>query len=481
MIVRHQFRILLRDRRLLPAIGLLAAAILLAATSGIARFRTESHAAAAFDRLARNHILRNQEIARRIERRIAAGEEREIIPPPFGSRAPNYVYTWCHPAAVLPPGPLAWMTIGNSDLHPEAYSGPGMTPAAINTNPLLLWNGYFDLSLVIAQILPIVLILLTYDLVAAERESGVLSLSLAQPVSFQRLLFFKALPGAVLVLGTTVGLIGIAGIAARAPVARIVVWLGATVLYGSFWLALALVVNTTRASASSAAATLIGTWLVLNVLVPTAATSIAAANYPVPPQTQYIAFERTLSERMAQRDTSDLVREYLLRHSDYGDLTHLDEQGRRYLVGHAVGEARERLLEGKEDRFQEQRRKQDRLAAQLSILSPAAFFTRVTVEIAGSSEARREDFLRQKKQHLAEDALFFRPRIYRLPNSVFHAVDYDAIPRFQYREEPFARVWERSALAVAILAMLNLAAWLAIIFRTDISAKAVTASVCRHS
>jgi len=466
MIGRHQLRLLVRSGRLGPAMGLLIASILIASITGLARFRTESNAAAAYDRQAREHIARNQEIARGIERRIAAGEEKELIPPPFGSRAPNYVHTWCHPAAVLPPGPLAWMTVGESDLNPHAYSGPGMTAAEINSNPLLLSNGSFDLTQVIGQILPIVIVLLMFDLAVGERENSVLSMALAQPVSFRRLLLLSSVPAVLFVLGTTVLLIGgAAALSGTTAFARLALWLGAVVTYAIFWLALALLVNSARLSPPSAAATLAGAWLLLNVLVPTAANAVANGVYPAPPRPEYVAVERELPERIAKLSSIELVREYSHHHPEYGNLTHLDYQGYRYVVGHAMAEARAALLDLEESRIQEQRRKQDRLAALLSTASPAALLLRFMTEVSGSGHTRREAFLLQKKQHLADYNRFFRPRIYALPNSVFRSSDYDKIPTFHYREETLAEVWARASAPGGLLVAFALLTSAAVAYR----------------
>ena len=455
MILRYQLRLLVRNGRFLPAIALFVASFLVASIAGISRFKTEAHAAAEFDQLAREHITRNQEIARGIEQRISAGMEKETIPPPFGSRAPNYVYTWCHPAAVLPPGPLTWMTIGKSDLHPTIFSGPGMTPAEISSNPLMLWNGYFDLSFVIAQILPIVIILLTFDLAAGGPSSGVLALTLAQPISFRRFLLLSILPPAAVVLGAIVTLIaGAAALSGTSAASRVGLWLGSACLYATFWLALSLVVNAVTRSPQRTAVTLFGAWLTLNLLVPTASNIVANAIYPIPSRAEFATFERGLGEQTAKRDPKAAVEEYIAQHPNYGETTGLDPQGYRYVVSHAVGEFREGLIETEESRVQEQRRKQEKLASFLSIISPATQLMHFMIEISGASDSRREDFLRQKSKHLLQYSDYFRPRIYQLPNSIFRSADYDLIPKFRYIEEPVSDVWKRAAVPSGFLLLL---------------------------
>jgi len=62
--------------------------------------------------------------------------------------------------------------------------------------------GDFDLKFVILDVLPLLILLMSFDLVATEREDGTLRLILAQAVSFRSLLLTRAVlrAGSVMVM-----------------------------------------------------------------------------------------------------------------------------------------------------------------------------------------------------------------------------------------------------------------------------------------
>ncbi|MEM1118960.1 MAG: hypothetical protein AAGJ18_00840 [Bacteroidota bacterium] len=94
--------------------------------------------------------------------------------------------------------PLAGLCLGQRDLFP-AYYGFDVADLArqVNVgelaNPMKLLTGNFDLSYVFVFLLPLLLIALFYDLYAAEKEGGTLSLLQAQSVSLNTILFSKGL------------------------------------------------------------------------------------------------------------------------------------------------------------------------------------------------------------------------------------------------------------------------------------------------
>jgi ABC-type transport system involved in multi-copper enzyme maturation permease subunit len=53
-----------------------------------------------------------------------------------------------------------------------------------------LWIGDFDVNFVVLSVLPLILSLSCFDLLANEQEDGTLRLILAQPVSFRKLLLY---------------------------------------------------------------------------------------------------------------------------------------------------------------------------------------------------------------------------------------------------------------------------------------------------
>lgn len=84
--------------------------------------------------------------------------------------------------ASLPPRPLAALVVGRGDLDPShvlvtTASRPATQGEDEIENPTHLLTGRFDLGFVIVAIYPLVILALSYNLLAAEREQGTLLLT----------------------------------------------------------------------------------------------------------------------------------------------------------------------------------------------------------------------------------------------------------------------------------------------------------------
>src|ERR1051326_5551724 len=174
-----------------------------------------------------------------------------------------------HRSAVYPDSSLAFLAMGQRDVYPAAYYPdlPGqffketIPSAERDDSPVALMIGRFDLAFVIQYLLPLFVIALSYDLLASEKESGVLALLLSQPVTVRQLVVAKVVVRASLVFGISV---------AVAITAMLVVGLkntpGTTLLLGLFvmvmaayiasWFGIALIVNARGKSAGANAVTL---------------------------------------------------------------------------------------------------------------------------------------------------------------------------------------------------------------------------------
>jgi ABC-2 type transport system permease protein len=196
-----------------------------------------------------------------------------------------YVASWCRLPAILPPPPLAWLAIGQSDLYPTAYFGPEYDEVSQIANPLKLLAGHWDLGFTTVYLLPLFILALSFDLVASDRESGILQITLSQPVRARTILLARATTVALIVFGAVaiVYIVGVAtsgvdfqdGMTARALLAGV-----AIIVYAAFWLALAVGLNALGRSATDNALALATLWLCFVVLLPFAIDQIATKIHP---------------------------------------------------------------------------------------------------------------------------------------------------------------------------------------------------------
>jgi ABC-2 type transport system permease protein len=148
----------------------------------------------------------------------------------------------------------------------------------------------------LAFLVPLMAIGLGFDAVNGEHTRRTLSRILAQPIYRDALLFGKFLAGLatlaislvalwLLVIGFGLFLLGIPP--GGEEMARSLVFLLVTIIYGGVWLALAMLFSIVFRSAATAALVTLGLWLFLTVIWSALAPAIAAI--VVPPDPRYTA------------------------------------------------------------------------------------------------------------------------------------------------------------------------------------------------
>jgi len=126
----------------------------------------------------------------------------------------------------------------------------------------------------VALLVPLVGIAFGFDGINSERSQGTLARLLAQPIhrddivngKFGAGIFVIALMLAALVtFVAALGIVRLGVIPGPEELLRIVLWLGATILYASFWLAFALMLSVVLRSPATAALVGFGSWLGLTL------------------------------------------------------------------------------------------------------------------------------------------------------------------------------------------------------------------------
>ena len=125
---------------------------------------------------------------------------------------------------MLPPGPLAPLAIGQSDLLPYYFkvstdARENIVAATELENPQRLLVGRFDLAFVLIYLYPLLILGITYNMLSAEKEQGTLALALSQPVSLSTLVTGKVTLRALLLVGIVVVFSAVALAAAGADLA----------------------------------------------------------------------------------------------------------------------------------------------------------------------------------------------------------------------------------------------------------------------
>lgn len=456
-VMRVEWRSLVRERAVWLVVALFAGLVAYAAVAGGSQVRSER---AAIEAARREEAARLEQLGASLRGLPAGAEARSGADP----RDPHVVGREIgRRAAILPPGPLAPVAIGQRDVMPhtvhvtsEARLAAGAADADLGS-PTRQTSGPFDLAFVIVYLLPLVIIALTFDLLAGERERGTLALVLSQPVSLRSFVLGKALLRAACLLGLVVPMVVAAPLLAGGAAAgggllvRLGLFGALLIAYSAFWFAAALAVDAWGRSAAGNALALVGVWLALVVIVPGLVSVGVNALHPPPSRVELVQLTRSAA-REAEAQLSAIE-------GDHGERP-ADAYGKSVRRGVEVQEELERRVQPVVDAFGVQLARQQGLVDRLRFLSPAIVAHEGLNDVSGSGVARYQHFAAQVDVfHRAHKAFFF-DRIRRA--APLDAADFESLPAFDYREQPTADLGARVGagivgLLVPALALLGLA------------------------
>lgn len=474
-IIKHEWRMLLGDATLWIVVGLLTLAVGYAIFNGSQRVSRYNAGAAELNQQIENRIARYQRRVGLMEQQLAAGASGPIHKDEFvwGPQKPAFILAWVRINVILPAAPLQALAVGNSELYTNAFSTPVWREASPSadqtTNPVKSFTGHLDLAFVVIYLFPLFILALSFNLVAYEKDNGTLGLLLSQPLGLTTLITGKVAVRALLVFGCTILLIVtgvlLSGINLKHEgiLIGLCLWLLAVVLYGCFWFGLATLVNAFGKSAAMNALILLGCWIAFIILIPAALNFAAETLYPLPTRAEFINADREARQRIMTNPPAPeekaakeaaFFKRYYEDHPEFKPATEPVGEDRYPFLLAAKGEELERQMQPVQNRFTEQKQNQQAFVRTFSFVSPAVLMQSVLYNIAGTGDARYENFLEQATQYYQVSKDFFRPQIFR--GVLFTPSDFDKIPRFQYEEESFDVAANRTILPLLALMILTL-------------------------
>ena len=439
--LRLEWRLLVRDH----AVWVVAAVVAVSLASGFASgARWRQFLVTAQQEVAQEEAERYKALADRIAAYQPGGRGADPRQPSaIGGRGGS---RYAH----LPVLPLAGLSVGQSDLLPAAVrvSTDGreqvLSTAEIE-NPHRLLEGRFDVTFVILYLLPLLILALTYNVLAGERERRSLPLLASQSTPLATVLSARIGLRAVVIAGTTLA-IGLAGMLATDvtltdgnTLARLVVWTLAVGCYSAFWFAVALAVGSRGQGAATTALSAAGVWLVLAVVVPAALSFAVNTFYPMPSRVQMVQAMREASDEASSRG-SVLLAQYFEEHPE------LLPDGEQYVADAAatraaVAEEVQRLTRPVAETFDTQAARQRAAADRLRYLSPTLLVRDVLDDVSGTGAARYATFTEQVSEfHARWRAHFTALTVARRP--VGQLAD---VPSFTFADESAGDVARRAA------------------------------------
>ena len=313
--------------------------------------------------------------------------------------------------------PLAGISIGQSDVHPtvkritiKTFEGQKYDTDLVN--PMNLQSGNLDLSFVVIYLFPLLVIVLTFNVVSEETETGTWRLVAIQARSKLGFVLSKLLVRFVLLSLVLVFLFVTAKLVQDLPLDGAYFWmLGLSFLYLLFWFILAFCMISFKKTSGFNALLLLSVWLVVIILLPAGINAYVAYKYPVP---------EALSTAIAQRDgyhtkwdtdkraTLEKFYQHYPQFKKYGYPT----EGFSWLWYYAMqqmGDDDSRLEQESLNRKIELR---ERASRQIASVVPNMHLQLLFNELAGTSTSQQMKYLEATDGFHEKLRLYFYPKIF---------------------------------------------------------------------
>ena len=365
--------------------------------------------------------------------------------------------------AVLPPAPLADFGIGAGRLHPTTTKLTGWASAADLfiryefSNPTILELGRFDLTFFVVVIVPLLMVAVSFDILAGERERGRATLIAVQAghinsSNWQRLVLRNSMIWMLVsVIVFVAAFLSPTAQMSGARISSFLAWYGIASVYVFFWFALITFVVACIKKSEIVAAALFSLWAVFVFAVPAIGGALVESAYPPPSRLVFLS-EKREGEVEAVREAENLTNSFLAEHPEMA-LSVEDVPG--FFRGAFIAnlEAGKRTTPVVEE-FALSREKRKALVQQLQILSPAMIANNALISITGGNVDRNMAYQEQARSALND--LFDRIGPSIVAKQRISVAQFDEIPTFTFREKTVVQKLSCFALSLRFLLIVSL-------------------------
>ncbi|MCG8466655.1 MAG: DUF3526 domain-containing protein [Gemmatimonadetes bacterium] len=393
--------------------------------------------------------------------------ERVLGRYPGTTEAGETLYYLAFPAGTPP---TAWSGLfqGQRDINPwnhrvRLLALEGQLYDAETGNPAALAAGPLDLGFVLIVLLPLVVILLTYDVRSGEEEMGTWSLVLAQAHSAREALAAKAGARALLI-GLATGLLLLLGMTvAGAPPDRSAVSVIVVVaLYVTVWFVGSLSVALRFRSSTTNAMILAGAWTVAVAAGPAVLNLVSAVRHPMPEALELTVLQREGYHASWDRPVGETMEQF------YVDYPHLSEydvpaEGFSWAWYYAMNHRGDQLARESANLYAERLRARESWARRWSVLLPSVATQLALDRVAGTDVSGHLRHVQAVRDYHERLKAHFHPLVFT--NTTIEDTDWTEVPRFQPKTGVATSLLALGFPLVTLLGWLLLATgslWLAI-------------------
>lgn len=374
------------------------------------------------------------------------------------------------------PDGTAGLSFGQRDLHKYAIEisegtyyynkyATGYTNKTLSAeivNPEKQAAGHLDVSFVIVFLLPLYIILISYNVLSSEQEGGTFSLLQLQSLHLKKIIFTKLLLRWVIAAALSV-IILLTGTLINAALtdARWLYMLVSALAYSFFWIGLvALFISFHRSSGFNALG-LIGCWLFVCILLPASFNAVLNASHPVDSKTSLSAAVQKANSNVFEMGRREVADSFYHYHPSYnnipGDTLGNGWYNPRWMRAvHGLLDIRVQPFEESYHHYLEQRMK---MADGFVYFSPALLTQQIYNGLAGSDMAQMLAFDKSSYHYFNQWNAYLDQRIY-FNNNRFTKNDFEGLPTYQFKPIiDYHAVWLQILLLFIIGVTLLIAAY----------------------
>ena len=365
--------------------------------------------------------------------------------------------------ATKPSLPSASIAIGQSDVQPYFFRMlVANKQSFINqyevVHPLALLIGKFDLAFFIIYLLPLLLISVSFNALAQEKQSGQLRLLMLQGMSPMRLLFNQLIIRAsiimlpLLLISVSALLLFSSGI----ELLTVSLFICLVLAYAIFWLALsALVISYGKTSAYNAAVLVIA-WLSFVIIVPAILNTAIVTTNTTPSRIEYIDTLRDKSDAI-NKSSSKVMAQFFQDHPELAKKSDTNKPASEISTSYSTKKiakiaALETVMQPYDDAFHSVLMAQQNRAEQFSYLSPATILQSALFDLSGNGLTRHQHFIEQVLSHHKALRHFYQQHIAAAHQrgdftpckgciARVTLADFSQVPKFSYQKKTSAAPW----------------------------------------
>lgn len=318
------------------------------------------------------------------------------------------------------PAPLSVLTQGFESALPRYYefTQDGFRPgeSAGDDESILSVQGKVDFVFLVQMVISLIALLFASDMISGEKESGTLRAMLGNPLPRDALLTGKIGGGYLalwlpftlaFVLGTAVLMFSDFPLAGADTSMRLLIVFAATSLFILTYFVIGIAVSTSAAKARTSLVAILIIWAAFQLIIPKLGDMLARVIHPVRTETE-VSLQKSLLVRSLDLETArELGRQFDLIFSQAPKSAADDENSPerkrwdpiRDNIQQQARDRKARELAAIDETYLQERRRQEGLAADLSLVSPSAAFARIVADICGTGELERARYLDAVRAH----------------------------------------------------------------------------------